>query len=345
MPVTRDRTTQSMFGKVTYSPVSRLQLNFSSLWTPDKADGTHRRLRRSRCRITTTSDRAGSALATRQLGYEIPQWNMAYTGDYTATDRTLISVRGGYMHDNYFDTGVNKSQTFEYATATASLPPALLATVPAQFSQPANYSNLPRIQIKDHDLTTRNFADFSITQIVNAAGQHQFKGGFGMSRRHKRCPACVSEQWLCHASSGTRRYTSDVPGVGAGTGRLRLLHDRRHRHHRKDWCATSCSLFVQDNWTVGSRLTLNLGLRMESEDIPSFRPDIQEVGIHFGWGEKLAPRLGFAYNLFGDDRVKISGFVRALLRLDEVRAGAWHVRWRRLDDSVIARSTIPISPS
>ena len=48
-------------------------------------------------------------------------------------------------------------------------------------------------------------------------------------------------------------------------------------------------------------------MRIESEDIPSFRPDIQEVGIHFGWGEKLAPRLGFAYNLFGDDRVKISG--------------------------------------
>ena len=55
---------------------------------------------------------------------------MAYTGDYTRDDKTLVSVRGGYMKDNYFDTGVNKSQTFEYVTATASLPPALLATVP-----------------------------------------------------------------------------------------------------------------------------------------------------------------------------------------------------------------------
>ena len=142
----------------------------------------------------------------------------AYTGDYTATDRTLVSVRGGYMKDNYFDTGVNKSQTFEYATATASLPPALLATVPAQYAQPAGYSNLPRIQIKDHDITTRNFVDFSVTQIVNAAGQHQFKGGFGYLARHQRRGAGVSEQRLCHASSGTRRSSSDVPGVGSGTG-------------------------------------------------------------------------------------------------------------------------------
>ena len=47
VPVNRERTTQSMFGKVTYSPVSRLQLNLSGLYTPDKAEGTHRGLRRS----------------------------------------------------------------------------------------------------------------------------------------------------------------------------------------------------------------------------------------------------------------------------------------------------------
>ena len=37
--VNRERTTMSMFGKVTYTPTSRLQLNGAGLWTPDKATG------------------------------------------------------------------------------------------------------------------------------------------------------------------------------------------------------------------------------------------------------------------------------------------------------------------
>ena len=109
----------------------------------------------------TTSIEAGLA-ARSDLGYEIPQWNMAYTGDYTATDRTLVSVRGGYMNDNYFDTGVNKSQTFDttHSLAAVGRSPAC----PAQYQPAGGYSNLPRMQIKDHDITTRNFVDFSLTR-------------------------------------------------------------------------------------------------------------------------------------------------------------------------------------
>jgi len=340
VPVNRDRTTQSLFGKVTYSPVSRLQLNFSSLWTPDKATGSAVAYDGTLAN-QSTSDKAGLA-ARNDLGYEVPQWNMSYTGDYTATDKTLISVRGGYMKDNYFDTGVNTSQTFEYPTSAFSLPANLLATVPQQYRQVAGYSNLPRIQIKDHDITTRNFVDLSLTQIFSGAGQHQLKGGFGYSHAGNDVNLAYPNKGYVSVFWNTT-FTSDVPGVGSGTG--------VYGYYSIDDIGTQgvtganiLSMFVQDSWTVSSRLTLNLGIRTESEDIPSFRPDIQETAIHFGWGQKIAPRLGFAYNLFGDDKVKISGsygryydWTKYELARGTFGGDTWKTRYRTLDDPDISK--------
>ena len=340
IPVNRDRTTQSAFGKVTYSPISRLQLNLSGLYTPDKAEGTV--VAFDGPTANTTTNDATFFAAQQARGYEVPQWNMSYTGDYTATDKTLVSVRGGYMKDNYFDTGVDKSQTFEYVTATSSLSPALLATVPQQYRQAAGYSNLPRVQIKDHDITSRNFVDFSVTQMVNAAGQHQFKGGFGYSHANNDVTLAYPNNGFVSVFWNTT-FTSDVPGVGSGTG--------AYGYYTIDDIGTIgqtganiLSLFAQDNWTINSRLTLNLGVRVESEDIPSYRPDIQETAIHFGWGQKVAPRLGFAYNLFGDDRVKISGsygryydWTKYELARGTFGGDTWTTRFRTLDDPDISK--------
>ena len=54
------------------------------------------------------------------------------------------------------------------------------------------------------------------------------------------------------------------------------------------------SLFVQDDWRVRSDLTLNLGLRYERQ---TFTDDTNN----------FAPRLGFAYNLLGDNKTVIRG--------------------------------------
>src|SRR3984957_13226633 len=57
------------------------------------------------------------------------------------------------------------------------------------------------------------------------------------------------------------------------------------------------ALFVQDAWTVGHGLTLNLGIRVEKESLPA----PAEIGvaniksINFSWSQKVEPRLGFAW--------------------------------------------------
>jgi len=65
----------------------------------------------------------------------------------------------------------------------------------------------------------------------------------------------------------------------------------------------SQGIFIQDKWQPFPRLTLNLGVRIEQENLPTFNGI--PSGVDFGWGDKIAPRLGFAYDLMGDGKTKI----------------------------------------
>jgi hypothetical protein len=68
-------------------------------------------------------------------------------------------------------------------------------------------------------------------------------------------------------------------------------------------------IFAQDTWSVSNRLTINLGIRTESENVPAYASgtDVPPNPIKFGWGDKTAPRVGFAYDLKGDGRSKLYG--------------------------------------
>jgi hypothetical protein len=65
----------------------------------------------------------------------------------------------------------------------------------------------------------------------------------------------------------------------------------------------SQGVFFQDKYQPFKRLTLNLGIRFEKEDLPSFNQ--YPSAVNFGWGDKIAPRLGFAFDVTGDGRSKI----------------------------------------
>ena len=70
------------------------------------------------------------------------------------------------------------------------------------------------------------------------------------------------------------------------------------------------SLWFQDTWDVSSRLTLNLGVRAENEYVPSYKDQTQfpdALDIKFGFKDKIAPRLGFAYDVKGDGKWKAYG--------------------------------------
>lgn len=88
-------------------------------------------------------------------------------------------------------------------------------------------------------------------------------------------------------------------------------------------------IYVQDKWQPSRRLALNLGVRLEKENLPTFNSGFTVSNskinpIELGWGKKIAPRLGFAYDPFGSGKTKIYanyGWFYDRLRFELPRGG------------------------
>ena len=110
------------------------------------------------------------------------------------------------------------------------------------------------------------------------------------------------------------------------------------------------NLYIQDKWTI-KRLTLNLGIRFETENIPTFHREVRDNGFSFGWTDKIAPRLGATYDLLGNGKVKLYGswgryfgLVPNSLARGAFGADYWHVYYRALD-TPDAFSLSPLIPN
>jgi len=70
-------------------------------------------------------------------------------------------------------------------------------------------------------------------------------------------------------------------------------------------------LFAQDSWTIGHGVTINAGIRLEKEYLPGETANLTIAlpahPIDFGWGDKVAPRVGVAWDVFKDGKMKVFG--------------------------------------
>ena len=102
--------------------------------------------------------------------------------------------------------------------------------------------------------------------------------------------------------------------------------------------------YVQDSWSVLPNLTLNIGVRTEKEEVPNYGakvdPTLPKNAIEFNYGDKVAPRVGFAWDVMSDQKVKVYGSWGTyydITKLEMPRGSFGGDKWldqRRLEQSV-----------
>ena len=263
------------------------------------------------------------------LGFTAPNITLNTGADITLTNSLVATTRFGYYFENYHDFGFPEAGTIysfqDSGTGTQTDTNGnLLSKSAPQLAQAAGSINLP----VDGSFTHRNSNKaIQFDQDVawfhsGRGGTHNFKFGYQLDRNsndilqgfntaytqvwpgvsNAYAPQgpigkqnCAAVEAMTGGSTCVGTFgTIDVYDFGSGGRAIAYNH----------------GLFAQDAWTIGKGLTINVGLRMEKEYLPAEnQPSNAKITrpIDFGWGDKIAPRIGGAWDVFKNGKMKVFG--------------------------------------
>jgi hypothetical protein len=300
----RTRRYEYAFARIDANPISKLRLTATGLWNPVIDKGS---LPSNSYTNVSTSTIAFGNVPTASFGPPIGTLSghnytdrqggrqssnlITLAGVFTATNRLIFDGRysRGFLNEkngNYF---VPETVQIFSCNTTATDPLFPCSTTAAN-------------TITRKDVSIRQSYDFSGAYVFNAGGQHELRGGyqrFTIFNDVQSGNSTVGRLSFNYGTSITTLIGGNVtatPGA-VGSGSFRRTGTNGHGSN------LSQGLFIQDKYQPTSRLTLNLGVRIEKENLPSFNSF--PSAINFGWGDKIAPRLGFAYDLTGKGTTKI----------------------------------------
>ena len=276
-----------------------------------------------------------------KLGYTAPNVTANFGADFSLTPRLVFTTRLGIYFENYHDGGYSTGGTLNgfnqsgiVGSANAVLASPHCAMVP---TDPA--CNLPTSLQQSNGAYSDGFSPNFTTRNANKAiqydadlawfrsgwgGTHNFKFGYQLNRLKNDILQSYNEPFVLY-SPGINGGYSPLSGNGILTcndptkvtwtsssqfGCQGLYGYLNVYDFGTGGKVTSFNhgLFAQDAWTIGHGITLNYGVRFDKEYLPaSSGAALKSNPIDFSWADKVAPRIGAAWDVFRDGRMKVFG--------------------------------------
>ncbi len=238
---------------------------------------------------------------------EFPTMSLSGNMDWVASPNLLFSVRGGYRMSDQHDSNVIEQPRFLFSGTNN----VNFLDTPVSLQHGTGFTSIPSNTKVTRDQQKRLYFQADSTVYVKAGGDHQIKFGvqadqYGNDVLSGESRNLVTIRWNTALSSGSPLTRGPY---GYYEVRSNAVSPKQGRITQGDVSSTMLGLFIQDAWTINNKLTINLGIRTEREKVPSYTTgaDIPEFGLEFPFKDKLAPRIGGAYDVNGDGKWKISG--------------------------------------
>lgn len=244
-------------------------------------------------------------------GFNYPNWSANLTTDYTVGNNLLISARGGFFFTDQNTQQIVLDETrwmFQYSNISDDWP-----EIPESLQRNRGWSNWAG---NDYDLQKnireRVIANADMTYYAYLGGEHAFKFGVQYTRLHEDMFRILPHPRVYLYPGQTYNGLATGLPVNGKYGYYQIRGSWSSEYgwfwdiHSNNW-----AVYLQDSWTIGDKLTIQAGLRTESEYIPSFAdplvaPELAAAKpIKFDFKDKIAPRLGVIYDFFGDSSLKV----------------------------------------
>lgn len=297
---------EDFFVRVDAQPTQRLRFFGTFLWNPVYQKGL----------LPGTTEGYGGAAQSVNFGGSIG----------TLTGPELLSRQGGRQNANAFNfqgtwnptnnwiingrvgrSFLNeKLSSYFIPRVTRYICSALGPITPAQAGCTQGFQNVASNSQVNYDVSTRETYDIDASAVgINFGGRHNFKFGYQMNRLFNtvdRGYVGLGIIQLFYDRNIVALSGADLPVTPGNAGSGLMTRFGTVGEASSD----SQALFVQDSWTIANRLTINPGLRIEKEVVPNFGTTGSQA-IEFGWGDKISPRIGVAFDLTGDGKTKVFG--------------------------------------